>query len=99
MDYAISILVGIVILAFAIAVVAYVFPLLKQKGLMWVMDILVSAAEKLAENQPIDKKAWVLAQLAALGVKITPFVEACLEAAVKHLDIAMEKIKEKKSAE
>lgn len=96
MDYVISILVGIVIVALAIAVVAVVFPWLKSKGLMWILDILVSAAEKLAENQPIDKKAWVLAQLSGLGVKTTPFVEACLEAAVKQLDIAMGKIKEEK---
>ena len=96
MDYVISILVGIVIVVLALAVGAVVIPWLKNKGLLWTLDILVSAAEKLAENQPIDKKAWVLAQLSGLGVKITPFVKACLEAAVKQLDIAMGKIKEEK---
>ncbi len=96
MDYAVSILVGVVIIGLSIAVGAVVIPWLKNKGLVWILDILVAAAEKLAENQPIDKKAWVLAQLAAMGVKITPFVEACLEAAVQHLDIAMQQIKGEK---
>lgn len=89
MDYVISILVGIVILAVSMAIVAYVIPWLKRKGLIGVVDVLVEAAEKLAENQPLDKKAWVIAQLVSLGVKVNPFVEACIESAVKRLDIAM----------
>ena len=89
MEHVISILVGIVIFAASMAIVAYVIPWLKRKGLIGVVDVLVEAAEKLAENQPLDKKAWVIAQLVSLGVKVNPFVEACIESAVKRLDIAM----------
>ena len=89
MDHVISILVGIVILAVSVAIIAYVIPWLKRKGLIWVVDVLVEAADKLAENQPLDKKAWVVAQLVSLGVKVNPFVEACIESAVKRLDIAI----------
>ncbi len=96
MDYVISVVIGLVILALAIAIGAYVLPWLKQKGLIGVVDVLVAAAEKMAENQQIDKKAWVLSQLVKLGIKITPFMDACVEAAVKRLDIAMGKIGEGK---
>lgn len=89
MDYFVSGLVGLVIIAIAIAVSTVLIPWLKNKGMMWVLEILVSAAEKLAENHPIDKKAWVIERLEELGLKITPFVDACIESAVKRLDIAI----------
>ncbi len=89
MDYIISIIVGTAILAIAAAFTAYVIPWLKDKRLLGTVKTLVEAAEKLAENQPIDKKAWVVAQLTNIGIKVTPFVEAAIESAVKQLDIAM----------
>ncbi len=89
MDYIISIIVGTAILVIAAAITAYVIPWLKDKRLLGTVKTLVEAAEKLAENQPIDKKAWVVAQLTNIGIKVTPFVEAAIESAVKQLDIAM----------
>ncbi|MBQ8396721.1 MAG: hypothetical protein IJX53_00805 [Clostridia bacterium] len=89
MDYIISTLIGAAILIITAAVTVYVIPWLKEKHLLGTVKTLVEAAEKLAENQPLDKKAWVVAQLENLGVKVTPFVEAAIESAVKQLDIAM----------
>ena len=89
MDYIISTLIGAAILIITAAVTVYVIPWLKEKHLLGVVKTLVEAAEKLAENQPLEKKAWVVAQLENLGVKVTPFVEAAIESAVKQLDIAM----------
>ncbi len=89
MDYIISTLIGAAILIVVAAMTAYVIPWLKDKHLLDTVKTLVAAAEKLAENQPIDKKAWVIAQLTNIGVKVTPFVDAAIESAVKQLDIAM----------
>lgn len=89
MDYIISTLIGTAILIITAAVTVYVIPWLKEKHLLGTVKTLVEAAEKLAENQPLDKKAWVVAQLENLGVKVTPFVEAAIESAVKQLDIAV----------
>ena len=89
MDYIISTLIGAAILIITAAVTVYVIPWLKEKHLLGTVKTLVEAAEKLAENQPLDKKSWVVAQLENLGVKVTPFVEAAIESAVKQLDIAM----------
>lgn len=91
MDYIISTLIGAAILIITAAVTAYVVPWLKEKHLLGTVKTLVEAAEKLAENQPLDKKAWVVAQLENLGVKVTPFVDAAIESAVQQLDIAMGK--------
>lgn len=89
MENIISIIVGAAILIIAAVCTGYVVPMLKNKNLLGVVKTLVEAAEKLAENQPIDKKAWVVAQLENLGVKVTPFVDAAIESAVKQLDIAV----------
>lgn len=89
MDYIISTLIGAAILIVTAAITAYVVPWLKERHLLDTVKTLVSAAEKLAENQPIDKKAWVIAQLDNLGIKVTPFVDAAIESAVKQLDIAL----------
>ena len=94
MDNLISILVGLAILIVSTVITGYVLPLLKQKNLLDKVKVLVEAAEKLAENQPLDKKAWVLAQLQNLGITITPWIEAAIESAVKQLDIAMGKMEE-----
>lgn len=89
MDTIISTIIGAAILIATAAITAYVLPWLKEKRLLGTVKTLVEAAEKLAENQPLDKKAWVVAQLENIGVKVTPFVEAAIESAVKQLDIAM----------
>lgn len=89
MDTIISTLIGAAVLIVTAAISAYVIPWLKDKHLLATVRTLVEAAEKLAENQPLDKKAWVITQLKILGVKVTPFVEAAIESAVKQLDIAI----------
>ena len=89
MDTIISTLIGAAILIVTAAISAYVVPWLRERHLLDTVKTLVEAAEKLAENQPLDKKAWVIAQLSGLGIKVTPFVEAAIESAVKQLDIAM----------
>lgn len=89
METIISTLIGAAILIVTAAITAYVVPWLRERHLLDTVKTLVEAAEKLAENQPLDKKAWVIAQLSGLGIKVTPFVEAAIESAVKQLDIAM----------
>lgn len=60
----------------------------------------VRAAEKLAQNCELDKKEYVVECLQRIGVKITPVVDALIEAAVEELDIAIGKAgKEKASAD
>ena len=89
MNTIISTLIGAAILIITAAITAYVVPWMKEKHLLGIVKTLVEAAEKLAENQPLDKKAWVVAQLENLGVKVTDFVEAAIESAVIQLDIAI----------
>lgn len=89
MNTIISTLIGAVILLAAAAITAYAIPWLKERRLLGAVRTLVEAAEKLAENQPLSKKAWVVAQLEQLGVTITPFVDAAIESAVMQLDIAI----------
>ena len=85
-------------LAFAVIsalITAYVVPYLKKKNIYDTVKKLVQAAEKLAENANIDKKAWVKAELSHLGVKMTAvtdtLIDAFIESAVKELDIAVGK--------
>ena len=60
----------------------------------------VRAAEKLAQNCELDKKEYVVECLQRIGVKITPVVDALIEAAVEELYIAIGKAgKEKASAD
>lgn len=74
-------------------ITAYVVPYLKKKNIYDTIKKLVQAAEKLAENANIDKKAWVKAELSRLGVKMTAvtdtLIDAFIESAVKELDIAV----------
>ena len=81
-------IVKIVFILIGTLISVYVVPWLKEKRLYDTVRTLVEAAQKLAENNPLDKKSWVLAQLEALGIKRTAFVEAVIESAVKQLDIA-----------
>ena len=89
MENIISMVVGVVVLIASSVVTAYLVPWLKNRNLIGVVKTLVEAAEKLSENQPLDKKKWVITQLEFLGVRITPFVDAAIESAVKQLDIAI----------
>lgn len=74
-------------------ITAYVVPYLKKKNIYDTVKKLVQAAEKLAENANIDKKAWVKAELSRLGVKMTAvtdtLIDAFIESAVKEIDIAV----------
>ena len=54
------------------------------KAKMW-LKVFVAAAETAFQNGA-DKKAWVLAQMDALGIHITAEqLDACLEAVVREL--------------
>lgn len=79
---------SIIIAAVLIFIAYIVAPWLKERHLLERIKTMVEAAEKLAENQPMDKKAWVIEQLEGMGITITPFVQAAIESAVKQLDIA-----------
>lgn len=89
------------IFAVAAALAArYAIPWLKNKGLYEMVKHFVRAAEKLAQNCELDKKEYVVECLKRIGVKVTPVVDALIEAAVEELDIAIGKAgKEKASAE
>ena len=51
-----------------------VIPWLEEKRLYGTVKKFVEAAEKMAENEKFDKKAWVIRQLEDKNVKITPEV-------------------------
>lgn len=89
------------IFAVAAALAArYAIPWLKNKGLYEMVKHFVRAAEKLAQNCELDKKEYVVDCLKRIGVKVTPVVDALIEAAVEELDIAIGKAgKEKVSVE
>ena len=70
-----------------------VIPWLKEQRVYSLVVKLVRAAEKLAESGAItkeSKKIYVIKLLESRGIKITPSVEAFIEAAVTELDIAIE---------
>lgn len=73
-------------------VTAYVVPWLKEKRLYDTVSKMVRAAEKWSQTHEIDKKAWVIQQLTASGVTVSPTVEALIESAVQELDIALGKL-------
>lgn len=81
-------IVRIVFILLGTIVTLYVVPWLKEKRLYEQVKTLVEAAQKLEENNPIDKNEWVIRQLEGLGVTVTPFVRAIIESAVKQLDLA-----------
>ena len=66
-----------------------VVPWLKEKRLYGIVQHFVEAAEKLAENNTIDKKEYVLNMLRDKGIEITPEIEAYIESAVKKLDLTV----------
>lgn len=90
-------------LVFAVAGVLITYclvPWLKEKRLYDIVKQFVRAAEKLAANVTLDKKQYVIDCLTDKGIKVTPAVDALIEAAVEELDIAIGKAgKEKLPAE
>lgn len=87
----IELIVKIVFLVLSTVVTLYVVPWLKEKRLYDTVKKMVDAAEKWAETNNIDKKQWVIAQLESKGITVNEYVEALIEAAVKELDIALDK--------
>ena len=90
-------LVKIVITAGGSYFIATAMPWLKKIGLYKLVQIGVMAAEKLAESgviQKVDKNAKAKEILGMLGIKVTPMIEAMIEAAVKELDNQENKIKD-----
>ena len=84
-------IVKIVFIVLSTVVTLYVVPWLKEKRLYDTVQKMVDAAEKWAETNDIDKKEWVISQLESKGIKVSPYVDALIEAAVKELDIALSK--------
>ncbi len=98
MTSAASLIVKLVFAAIGLLITYYLVPWLKEKKLYSTVTKLVRGAEKLAGSMQIgkgEKKSYVIEQLENLGVKITPFVEALIEAAVTELDLAKIAAKEK----
>lgn len=78
------------------AFISYGVPYLKQIGMYKTVQMVVRAAEKVGATgaiQKADKKAYVIAALEKMNVKVTPTIEMMIEAAVKEMDIQDEKIK------
>lgn len=88
MNEIITAAVKLIFAALGVLATTYLVPWLKEKRLYDTVVRLVRAAEKLAQNATLDKKAYVVAALGDLGIKVTPTVEALIEAAVEELDIA-----------
>ena len=81
-------------LVFAVAgvlIARYLVPWLKEKRLYDIVKQFVRSAEKLATNVTLDKKQYVIDCLTDIGIKVTPAVDALIEAAVEELDIALGK--------
>ena len=75
--------------------IAFGLPWLKKVGLYKLVQIGVMAAEKLAESgqiHKVDKNAKAKEILGLLGIKVTPVIDAMIEAAVKELDNQENKI-------
>ncbi len=75
--------------------IAVGLPWLKKVGLYKLVQIGVMAAEKLAESgqiHKVDKNAKAKEILGLLGIKVTPVIDAMIEAAVKELDNQENKI-------
>lgn len=81
------------ILVFAVFLMCarYIVPWLKNQGVYDTVKKFVWAAEKLAAAGKLPKESkndYVCRMLETVGVKVTPFVKAMIEAAVEALDIA-----------
>ncbi len=72
-------------------------PLLEKWGLLQTIRTFVRAAEKKGETgaiQKINKKAYVIRNLEALGVQMSPLIDSMIEAAVEEIDAFGKKIAE-----
>lgn len=91
-----SLIVKLIVAGVTALITYYVIPYLKDKGLYDMVSRYVKAAEKLAESAQItkeEKKQYVIDLLISKKVKITPAVEAMIEAAVTELDLAKQSFK------
>lgn len=77
-----------------LALAYFVIPWLKEKRLLSVVRKAVEAAEKLAENQILDKKEYVRRVLECAGIKLDELVEAMIEGCVLELDLMISNIKD-----
>ena len=72
-------------------------PLFEKWGLLQTIRTFVRAAEKKGETgviQKINKKAFVVRNLEALGIQMTPLIDSMIEAAVEEIDAFGKKITE-----
>ena len=79
-----------------------VIPYLKDKHLYEKICQYVGAAHKLAESGALpkaDKKKYVVAMLAKIGVEVTPEVDAMIESAVNTLDLELANVWEEFTVE
>ena len=81
-------LVKVIVAGGGFYTVTKIFPWLKQIGLYRFVQIGVLAAEQLAKSgviPKIDKNAKAKEILSLLGIKVTPLIDAMIEAAVNEL--------------
>lgn len=89
-------LVEIVFTILGILVTTYIVPWLKEKKLYETVKIIVQAAEKIAQSNKINKKAWVVSNLESIGITVNEHIEAMIESAVEEIDAAFGTKKAKK---
>ena len=99
MQELLSMLVELAVGAVSLVLAYFVIPWLKEKRLIGIVRKAVEAAEKLSENQSIDKKEYVRRVLAGAGVKLNETVEAMIEGCVLELDLLISNIKDPETEE
>ena len=88
-------LISLVISGIGVYITYTVVPWLKKLVFFPIVRIFVKGAEKLGETSQIDKtkkKEYVIEGLESIGIKVTPLIDAMIEAAVKELDEQVELI-------
>lgn len=88
----IELAVKIVFSVLGVVLTVYIIPWLKEKRLYDTIVKHVRAAEKLAQNNDINKLDWVVGKLNEAGVSVTPSIHTMIECAVQELDIAISQI-------
>ncbi|MBQ1212048.1 MAG: hypothetical protein IIX69_01375 [Clostridia bacterium] len=94
MEKLLEMLVELAVSGAALLMAYFVIPWLKEKRLLSVVRKAVEAAEKLSENQSLDKKEYVHRVLERAGIKIDELVEAMIEGCVLELDLMISNIKD-----
>lgn len=88
-------LISLVISGIGVYITYTVVPWLKKLVFFPIVRIFVKGAEKLGETSQIDKtkkKEYVIEGLESIGIKVTPLIDAMIEAAVKELDEQVDNI-------